>query len=196
VHPNSQGQSGAAWLGSSSSPSETQQSNGSWARLGLRPRDLGCTTIKRQPGRGLVVMRQNICRRGTTTASNRAGGAAIDCPHFGTCPGCVRDNRVADVDVVAALMCEVPPKRRRHLTHRAASRRRRSRSSFGWRTSTLCRRRGLLHEPVRATTSRATTVVVASAPIGMIDTTTTTTATTAGTTTTTTDSTASSCSRR
>ncbi len=70
VHPNSQGQSGAAWLGSLSSPSETQQSNRSWARLGLCPCDLGCTTIKWQPGRGLVVMRQSICQQGTATASN------------------------------------------------------------------------------------------------------------------------------
>ncbi|KAL9180248.1 hypothetical protein ACHAXT_008218 [Thalassiosira profunda] len=26
--------------------------------------------------------------------------AAIECPHFGTCPGCVRDNNVADIDVI------------------------------------------------------------------------------------------------
>ena len=44
---------------------------------------------------------------------------------------------VAAASVVAALMCEVPPKRRRHITHRAASRCCRSRSSFGWGTSTI-----------------------------------------------------------
>ncbi len=70
MHPNGQGQLGAPWLGSSSPPSDTQQSSGSWARLGLCPHDLGCATIKRQSGRGLVVMQQNICQQGTMTALN------------------------------------------------------------------------------------------------------------------------------
>jgi hypothetical protein len=40
-------------------------------------------------------------------------------------------------NVVAALMCEVPPKRQWHLTHGAASRCRCSRSSFGWGALTI-----------------------------------------------------------
>jgi hypothetical protein len=95
----------------------------------------------------------------------------------------------------AALMCEVPPKRQRHLTHWAASHRHCSRSSFGWRTSTLFCWQGCLsraHLCNDITSLSLLAVVVALAP-GTIDTTMTRTATTVGTTMTTTDSTASLC---
>ena len=37
---------------------------------------------------------------------------AIDCPHFGTCPGCVRDTNVANIDVIdSAKFGSVPTRR-------------------------------------------------------------------------------------
>jgi hypothetical protein len=103
---------------------------------------------------------------------------------------------VSDINIVAVLMCEVPPKRRWHLTHRTASHCHCSQLLFGWRMSMLfCWQGCLLQDRPydNITLSSLLAVVFALAP-STINTMMTTTATIAGTTTIMTDSTASSCS--